>query len=99
MISAQVMTAVTLSVPPGREDELVAGYRELLSEGPRLDGLLRSELLRSSGGQWVIQTLWRSREAILAARESGARPLALTLAERVGAEHSHDLLTLEAALG
>ena len=98
MASSQVMTAVTLSVPPGREAELVAGFRELVSDGPRLDGLLRSELLRTSGGQWVIQTLWRDREAILAVRQSGAAPLALVLAERIGAEHSHDVLTLEAAL-
>ena len=94
-----VMTAVTLSVPAGKEGDLVAGFRSLVSSGPRLDGLLRSELLRSQGGQWVIQTLWRSREAILEARASGVPPLALALAERVGAEHSHDLLTLEAALG
>ena len=93
-----VMTAVTLSVPAGKEPDLLAGFRELVSTGPVIDGLLRSELLRSSGGGWVIQTLWRDRASVLAARQSGVPPLALALAERVGAEHSHDLLTLEATL-
>lgn len=90
---------MTLSVPSGREAELVADFRHLVAEGPRLDGLLRSELLRSQGGQWVIQTLWRDREAILSARQAGAQPFALALAERVGATHTHDLLTVEATLG
>lgn len=98
-MTGQVLTAVTLDVPPGGEPELLAGFSELADSGERPEGLLRSELLRSSqGGHWMIQTLWRDREAVLAARRSGAPPLALVLAERIGAQHSHDLLTVEATL-
>lgn len=97
-MTGQVLTAVTLDVPPGREPELLAGFRELADSGERPEGLLRSELLRSQGGHWMIQTLWRDREAVLAARRSGAPPLALVLADRIGAQHSHDLLTVEATL-
>ena len=94
---AQVLTSVSLDLPPGSEPELLAGFRDLAVNGERPEGLVRSELLRSHGGHWVIQTLWRSREALLAARQTGAPPLALALAERVGAQHSHDVLTLEDA--
>lgn len=89
---------MTLVVPPGQEADLVAGYRELTADVPRPDGLLRSELLRGQGGRWVVQTLWRDRQAVLAARDSGTPPAALVLAERVGAEHSHDVLVVEASL-
>ncbi len=95
MTASRVLTSVTLVVPSGRERELREGYRELVAAGPRPEGLLRSELLRGQDGRWVLQTLWRDRGAVLAARASGAPPPALLLAERVGAEHSHDVLTLE----
>ena len=95
---ARVLTAVALVVPSDREDEVVDAYRELTAAGPRPDGLLRSELLRGREGRWQVQTLWRDREAVLAARGSGAQPVATRLAERLGAEHSHDVLTLEETL-
>ena len=43
-------------------------------------------------------TLWRDRAAITAARKAGAQPAALALAERIGAEHSHDVFTVEETL-
>ena len=97
MADAPCLTAVSLEVPAGREADLVAGYRELIA-GARPEGLLRSELLRGREGRWVIQTLWRDRDAVLAARASGTPPLAVLLADRVGTEHTHDVLTVEAAL-
>lgn len=99
MTRPRILTAVTLVVPPDREAELLTGYRELTADGPVPEGLLRSELLRGEGGRWLVHTLWRDREAILAARRSGAQPAALVLAERVGAEHSHEVLTVEQSLG
>lgn len=72
--------------------------RELTAAGPRPDRLLRSELLRGREGRWHVQALWRDREAVLAARGSGTQPVAILLAERLGAEHSHDVLTLEETL-
>ncbi|GAC1608773.1 MAG: hypothetical protein NVS3B26_07110 [Mycobacteriales bacterium] len=94
----RILTSVALDVPEDRDDEVAPAYRALIAEGLRPEGLLRSELLRGQGGRWLIQTLWRDREAITAARNSGAKPAALLLAERVGAEHSHDVLTLEESL-
>lgn len=92
--SYKIMTSVTATVPADRESDFLAGYREISAAGDKPDGLLRSELLRGENGRWLIQTLWRDREAILAARVPGKPPPALALLERVGAEHSHELLSV-----
>ena len=98
MTPAQDLTVVTLDVSPDQEPGLLSGYSELTAAGERPEGLVRSELLRGQGGRWQIQTLWRDREAILQARRSGAQPPALVLAERVGAQHSHEVYSVEASL-
>lgn len=94
MPSPAVVTAVTLVVPPSREAEVAPAYRDLVAGGPRVAGLLRSELLRATDGRWLVRTLWRDRDAVLAARAAGVPPAALLMAERLGADHSHDVLTV-----
>ena len=69
-------------------------YRELVAHGRHPEGLLRSELLRAQDGRWLVHTLWRDHDALLAARAAGVPPAALLMAERLRAEHSHDLLTV-----
>jgi hypothetical protein len=98
MTQPRILTSVTLVVPQDREGEVIPAYQALTAQGPHPEGLLRSELLRGQGGQWLIQTLWRDRAAILTARAAGAPPAALVLAERIGAEHSHDVFTVEGSL-
>lgn len=93
------MTTVTATVPADREPEFLVGYREMSAMADKPDGLLRSELLHGHNGRWLIQTLWRDRDAIMAAREPGKTPPALALLERVGAEHSHELLSVEESYG
>jgi len=93
-MSAEIVTAIDATVDPEREQELLDGYRQM-NEAPKPDGLLRSELLRGQGGLWRIQTTWRDRDALMAVRNSGARPAALELLDRVGAEHSHGVFTVE----
>lgn len=97
MTQPRVLTSVALVVSDDRDGDVISAYRELIVEAPKPDGLLRSELLRAQSGRWLIQTLWRDRDAIVAARRSGVQPAALVLAERVGAEHSHEVLSVEAA--
>ena len=99
MSPPRIVTTVAFVVPPEREGDVIPAYRDVIAHGLRPDGLLRSELLRGQGGRWSIHTLWRDREAIIAARNAGAQPAALLLAQRVGAEHSHDVLTVEESLG
>jgi hypothetical protein len=91
----KIMTSVTATVPVEREAEFLSDYREMNIVGDKPDGLLRSELLRGHDGRWLIQTLWRDRDAFMAAREPGKTPPALALLERVGAEHAHELLSVE----
>ena len=92
----QVLTSVSAQVDPSREGELVDGYRALLG-GTLPDGLVRTELLRGQGGTWRIQSLWRDQAALTAMRESGERPAALVLFERVGAEPAHEVFTVVAS--
>ncbi len=94
MPTPKIMTSVSAIVPVDREADFLDGFRQLIA-GQHPDGLLRFELLRGQGGKWLIQTLWRDREAIMAARRSGEPPAALRLLNSVGAKHTHDVLTVE----
>jgi hypothetical protein len=93
-VGQRLITSVSAVVDPSRETELITGFRELVT-GPAPEGLLRSELLRGQDGTWRIQSLWRDREGLLAARKSGEPPAALELFRRVGADHTHDVFTVE----
>jgi hypothetical protein len=92
----QILTSVSAVVDPSRDSELVDGFNLLLG-GALRDGLLRTELLRGQDGTWRIQSLWRDRAALMTARETGERPAALVLFERVGAEHAHEVFTVAAS--
>jgi hypothetical protein len=59
------------------------------------DGLVRSELLWGQGGTWRLQTTWRDRGRPPALRDSGEPPAALALLDRLGAEDSHAVFTVE----
>jgi heme-degrading monooxygenase HmoA len=89
-----MVAAVTATIPPEREGEFLAAFREL-SSADKPEGLERSELLRAADGRWVIQSLWRDREAMAAARQSGRKPAVLALLDRLGAAHTHELFTVE----
>ncbi|MVU76281.1 hypothetical protein GPX89_03375 [Nocardia sp. ET3-3] len=92
-----VLTEVSAIVAAEREDELVAGFTELL-RGGFPDGLVRTELL-NGGGRWRIQTLWRDRAALDAMRNSGEPPAAPALFRKVGAEPVLEILAVAAAGG
>ncbi|WP_147454037.1 antibiotic biosynthesis monooxygenase family protein [Tessaracoccus antarcticus] len=90
----RIMGVVTAHVAPEREEEFLAGIREILA-GEKPDGFLRYEVLRGRDGLWLIHSVWRDREAMSALRAQGKTPAALMLLDRVGATHSHDLFTIE----
>jgi len=90
----EVVTVVDAMVDREREQDLIDGYRQM-KQAPKPDGFVRSELLRGQEGRWRIQTTWRDRDALIALRKSGAAPAALELLDRVGAEHSHGVLSVE----
>lgn len=95
-MNQRLITSVSAVVQPERENELTSGFRELVA-ATMPDGLLRTELLRGQNGTWHIQSLWRDRDALIAARDSGEPPAALELFRRVGADHTHDVFTVEAS--
>jgi hypothetical protein len=94
-MNEQILTSVSADVDPSRTGELVDGFSALVGDALP-DGLVRAELLRALDGTWRIQSLWRDRAALMAARETGERPAALVLFERVGAEHAHEVFTVVA---
>jgi quinol monooxygenase YgiN len=93
-MNQRLITSVSAVVEPERENELTSGFGELVA-GTMPEGLLRAELLRGQNGTWRIQSLWRDRDALMAVRGSGEPPAALELFRRVGADHTHDVFTVE----
>ncbi|MDP8929558.1 MAG: hypothetical protein M3O70_13550 [Actinomycetota bacterium] len=93
-MSPQIVTTVTARVDPHHESDLTTGFRDLTA-GPMPDGLIRTELLRGQHGNWRIQSVWRDRDALEAVRLSTEPPAALELFRKVGADHSHEVFTLE----
>ena len=93
-MTSPILAVVTTHISPENEAEFLAAFRELSSQ-EKPAGFLRSELLRGQDGRWLIQSLWRDREAMAAARQNGRKPAALALLDRLAAPHTHELFTLE----
>jgi hypothetical protein len=75
-MNQRILTVVSATADPSREAELRADFQSL--DSVPVDGLLRTELLRTAPGAWRIQTLWRDRDALVeqmrAATEAPAAP-------------------------
>ena len=80
-----VLTEVSAVVPAAAQEDLVAGFRELLAR-PLPDGLLRTELLHDGTDTWRVQSLWHDRAALDAMRAGPEPPAAPVLFRSVGAE-------------
>ena len=89
-MSQRILTVVSATVDPSREAELLAGFRSLLT-APVPDGLMRTELLRGATGDWLIQTLWRDRDALDKMRAATEAPAAPRLFRSVGADPSLEI--------
>ncbi|HEX5333918.1 MAG TPA: antibiotic biosynthesis monooxygenase [Cellulomonas sp.] len=92
----KVMTEVSAIVEPGREADLLDGFRRLLAE-PKPDGLERTELLRARDGAWRIQTLWRDQAALDRMRAAPEPPAAPQLFRQVGADPVLAVFRVEAS--
>jgi quinol monooxygenase YgiN len=94
-MTGQVLTEVSAAVAPEREADLLAAFRELITQSLP-DGLVRTELLRGQDGHWRIQTLWRDRAALNAMRAVPELPAAIRLFRDVGAEPELAILDVAA---
>jgi len=92
-VSGRVLSEVRGVVAAEREAGFVEAYRRLVA-GPLPDGLIRTELLRSGGGQWRIQSLWRDRAALEAVRADPKQAAAPRLFKEAGAEPELAVLEL-----
>ena len=81
----EVLSEVSGTVAPEREETLLAGYREVVGR-PLPAGLIRTELLRGSDGRWRIQSLWRDQAALDTVRANPRLRLAPQLFREAGAE-------------
>jgi len=80
-----VLTRVAAVIDPARADELLAAYRQLLTQ-PFPDGLERTMLLRADQDEWQVVTVWRDRAALDAMRARREPPAAVALFAGVDAK-------------
>jgi hypothetical protein len=86
-MNPRILTVVTAMVDPDRGDELLAGFQDLAA-APISDKLLRIQLLQGANSEWLIQSLWRDRDALDNMRGASEPPAAPRLFHSVGADPS-----------
>ena len=95
-----VLTILEASVAADRAADLEAAFRQAGGDPP--PGLIRSHLISAAADptRWRIETLWTSREALAAMRQTGT-PAGVLMFRAAGAEPSlsvYDVVaTVEAA--
>ena len=94
-----VLTILEASLSPERVPDLHAAFRSASASVP--PGFIRSHLVSSADDptRWRIETLWSSREALVAMRQAGT-PAGILMFRAAGAEPAFTLydvaLTIEA---
>jgi hypothetical protein len=86
-----VLTILEAIVEPERASDLQAAFRNAgAGPGSIPPGLVRSHLMSdaSDGKRWRIETLWTSREALMAMRQQGGTPAGVLMFRAAGAEPS-----------
>ena len=85
-----VLTILEATVAPERAADLQAAFRGAAAQVP--PGFIRSHLLSATGDptRWRIETLWTSREALAAMRQTGT-PAGVLMFRAAGAEPSLSL--------
>ena len=80
-----VLTILEAVVAPDRIAELLAAFRNAAAETP--PGLIRSHLVAAADEptRYRIETLWTSRDALLAMRQAGT-PAGVLMFRAAGAE-------------
>jgi quinol monooxygenase YgiN len=92
-----VLTILEATVAPERAPDLQAAFRTAATQVP--PGLIRSHLVRAAAepARWRIETLWTSREALAAMRQTGT-PAGVLMFRAAGAEPSLSLYEVAATI-
>lgn len=92
-----IITVLEASVAQDRAPELVAAYRDGITNLE--PGIVQTWLVQSVAdpGVWRIQTAWRDREALQAMRTSGQTPKGVLFFRAVGAEPALSLWEVAAS--
>jgi quinol monooxygenase YgiN len=93
-MNGRLVTVVSATVEPDRQQELMEGFRGLLA-APVPDGLLHTQLLQGANRTWCIQSLWRDREALEKMRAGAEPPAAPRLFRALGAEPSLQIFEIK----
>jgi quinol monooxygenase YgiN len=94
--TTRILTEVSAVIPANNADAVVPAFEELLTK-PLPEGLLRTELLRGSDGEWRIHSLWRDQDALDAMRAGPEPPAAPALFRRLGGEPTLRVYRIPAA--
>lgn len=92
-----VITILEATVAPERAPDLQAAFRAAAEQAP--PGFIRSHLVSAMADPtvWRIETLWSSREALLAMRQTGT-PAGVLMFRAAGAEPSLSLYDVAATI-
>ena len=92
-----VLTILEAVVAPDRIAELLAAFRNAAAETP--PGLIRSHLVAAADEptRYRIETLWTSRDALLAMRQAGT-PAGVLMFRAAGAEPTLSIYDVTATI-
>jgi heme-degrading monooxygenase HmoA len=92
-----VLTILEATVAPERTADLQAAFRDAAAQVP--PGFIRSHLVSAAADptRWRIETLWRSREALAAMRQTGT-PAGVLMFRAAGAEPSLSVYDVAATI-
>jgi len=88
------VTIVEGAVETAREGDLRSAWEETIAAALPA-GFIESSLLRTEDGTWRVVTVWESKEAVMAMRDSGEPPAAPLMFERAGTRPSVSMWTVE----
>ena len=93
-----VLTILEATVSPSQTAELEAAFRAGVGQTP--PGLVRSHLLclTSDRTRWRIETLWASRTALDAMRQTAATPAGVLMFRAAGAEPTLSIFDVRATI-
>ena len=98
VLTRMILTILEATVSPDRTADLESAFRA--AAGQRPPGLVRSHLICAAADRtrWRIETLWESRAALDAMRQSGGTPAGVLMFRAAGAEPTLSVFEVRATI-